>query len=323
MSAPAATEAATCSVVANQWAPPVHHLRSKPRLEIGLPTLSAVALSIVLGSALMLSACAPLTIYNTLAPADREGRRASSDISYGENPRQKLDVYVPATRASNAPVVVFFYGGSWNSGHKGDYAFVGKALAARGFVTVIADYRLVPQVRFPAFLDDSARAVVWAHRNAAKFGGDPKRLFVVGHSAGAYNASMIALDARYLQAVGASPAIIKGAALLAGPYDFLPLDVDSTKAAFGQAQDLSATQPINFVTRTSPPMFLATGSDDTLVRPRNSKALAAKLNGQGVPVTHRTYGGVTHVGIMLALSLPFRGQAPVLDDIASFIVEQR
>lgn len=271
----------------------------------------------------MLSACSPLTIYNTLAPADREGVRARSDVAYGELPRQKLDVYVPASRAANAPVAVFFYGGSWNSGAKGDYAFVGKALASRGIVTVVADYQLVPQVVFPAFLDDSARAVVWAHANAAQFGGDPKRLFVVGHSAGAYNASMIALDGRYLRALGASPSIIKGAALLAGPYDFLPLDVDSTKAAFGQAKDLNATQPINFVTRSSPPMFLATGSDDTLVRPRNSKSLAAKLDAQRVPVTHRTYGGVTHVGIMLALSLPFRGQAPVLDDIASFIIEQR
>jgi acetyl esterase/lipase len=295
----------------------------KPSVEIGRPTLSVVALAVILGSLLMLSACSPLTIYNTLAPADRAGVRATSDVAYGEHPRQKLDVYIPATRVTGAPVVVFFYGGSWNSGDKADYAFVGKALAARGFVTVIADYRLVPEVRFPAFLDDSARAVVWAHHNASKFSGDPKRLFVVGHSAGAYNASMIALDGRYLQALGASPSIIRGAALLAGPYDFLPLDVDSTIAAFGQTKDLKATQPINFVTRTAPPMFLATGSDDTLVLPRNSKALAAKLDAQRVPVIHRTYGGVSHVGIMLALSLPFRGQAPVLDDIASFIVEQR
>jgi acetyl esterase/lipase len=271
----------------------------------------------------MLSACSPLTIYNTLAPADREGVSASSDVAYGDHPRQKLDVYIPATRVTGAPIVVFFYGGSWNSGDKADYAFVGKALASRGFVTVVADYRLVPEARFPAFLDDSARTVVWAHRNASKFGGDPKRLFVVGHSAGAYNASMIALDGRYLQALGASPSIIRGAALLAGPYDFLPLEVDSTKAAFGQTKDVTATQPINFVTRTSPPMFLATGSDDTVVLPRNSKSLAAKLDAQRVPVTLRTYGGVSHVGIMLALSLPFRGRAPVLDDVASFIVEQR
>jgi acetyl esterase/lipase len=296
---------------------------SKPRVEIGLPTLSAVALALLLGSSLILSACSPLTIYNTLAPADREGLRASADVPYGEHPRQKLDVYIPATRVTGAPIVVFFYGGSWNSGDKADYAFVGKALASRGFVTVIADYRLVPEVRFPAFLDDGARAVVWAHRNASQFGGDPKRLFVVGHSAGAYNASMIALDGRYLQALGASQSIIRGAALLAGPYDFLPLEVDSTKAAFGQAKDLNATQPINFVTRTSPPMFLATGSDDTVVLPRNSKALAAKLNAQRIPVTVRTYGSLSHVGIMLALSLPFRGQAPVLDDLASFIIEQR
>ena len=277
----------------------------------------------VLVAGLLVGGCSPLALYNTVAPADAGSARAGTDIAYGEHPRQRLDVYAPSTRPGAAPVVVIFYGGSWNSGRKEDYAFLGRAIAARGFVAVIADYRLVPEVRFPAFLDDGARAVAWAHANARKFGGDPDRLFLLGHSAGAYNAAMIALDGRYLRAAGAGPEIVRGVAGLAGPYDFLPLDAASTIAAFGQAPDLGQTQPVNFVTRSAPPMLLATGADDTTVKPRNTRALAAKLRAAGAEVTERTYKGVGHVGVMLALSVPFRGKATVLDDVAAFFDSHR
>lgn len=189
-------------------------------------------------------------------------------------------------------------------------------------MTVIADYRLVPDVRFPAFLEDGARAVLWAHQNAAQFGGDSGRLFLLGHSAGAYNAVMITLDGRYLSSTGSSPAIIKGVAALAGPYDFLPLDVSSTREAFGRTNDLSLTQPINYVSRSAPAMFLATGADDTTVKPRNTKALAEKLSSAGAPATLKIYPGLGHVDILLALSIPLRNRAPVLDDIAQFIAQR-
>ena len=184
---------------------------------------------------------------------------------------------------------------------------------------MVIDYRLVPEVRFPAFLDDSARAAVWARANAARYGADPGRLFLLGHSAGAYNAVMIALDPSYLKALGSSPAIIAGVAALAGPYDFLPLDVRSTREAFGQAKDLRLTQPVTFASNTSPRMFLATGTDDTTVFPRNTTALAEKLRRAGNPVEVRTYPGVGHVEIMLALSVALRSKAPVLDDVVHFM----
>jgi acetyl esterase/lipase len=276
---------------------------------VALLTLVAVAVG----------ACAPLKVYNALAPSDAEGVLARSDIAYGDHIRHTLDVYVPAARPAAAPVVVVFYGGSWNSGSKADYAFLGKALASRGFVVAVADYRLVPEVRFPGFLEDGARAVAWAHRNARDFGGDPARLFLLGHSAGAYNAAMVALEGRYLQAHGVNTSIIRGVVGLAGPYDFLPLDVASTKEAFGRSTDLASTQPINFVTANAPPMFLATGGDDTTVKPRNTAALADRMKRAGRPVRVRTYPGVSHIGIMLALSVPFRSNAPVLDDVAQFI----
>lgn len=266
-----------------------------------------------------LGACAPLTAFNALGPADGGARIARNDVAYGPLPRQKLDVYVPAVSTGRAPVVVIFYGGAWNSGSKDDYAFLGKAISAKGFVAVVADYRLVPKVRFPAFLEDAAHAVRWAHDNAARFNGDPGRLFVLGHSAGAYIAVMVALDGRYLREAGADPAIIQGAVGLAGPYDFLPLDVNSTIAAFGREKDLQKTQPINFVTPRAPPLLLATGTADTTVYPRNTISLAGKLQRAGVPVTVRTYPGIGHIDILLALSVSFRGKAPVLDDITSFV----
>lgn len=277
-----------------------------------------VALTIILAG-LIVSACSPLTAFNAIAPADGGAELAQSGVAYGPLPRQTLDVYKPEGKSGPHPVVVVFYGGSWNSGRRQDYAFLGRALASRGFVAVVADYRLVPEIRFPVFLEDAALAVVWAHKNAQTFGGDPARLFLFGHSAGAYIAAMVALDGQYLKAVGASPAIIKGVAALSGPYDFLPLDVDSTKAAFGQAHDLNLTQPCNFVTAAAPRMFLASGADDTTVRPRNTKALAEKLGRAGVPVTTKYYPGLGHVGILLALSRPFRRNAAVLDDVTEFI----
>ena len=278
-----------------------------------------IAIVLMSIAAFILGGCSPLAIYNSVAPADSGGDLAKSDVAYGTHPRQKLDVYTPSGAPASAPVVVVIYGGSWNSGSKSDYAFLGKALASRGFVAMVIDYRLVPEVRFPAFLEDCARAVVWVHDNAREFGGDPGRLFVFGHSAGAYNAVMIALDAHYLKAAGSDPAIIRGVAALAGPYDFLPLDVDSTKEAFGKAEDLKQTQPINFVSKTAPTMFLATGDSDTIVRPRNTIGLADKLKRAGGSVEVRRYPGIGHIEIMLAISLPMRSKAPVLDDVTKFI----
>lgn len=285
--------------------------------------LSVTTGSLLLGAVLWIAAWAPLATYNALAPGDAGAAIAAADIAYGPHARQTLDVYVPSARSSQAQVVVVFYGGSWNSGSKRDYSFLGKALSSRGFVTIIADYRLVPEVRFPTFLEDSAAVVAWARANAARFNGDADQLYLLGHSAGAYNAAMIALDERYLRAAGAAPSDIRGVIGLAGPYDFLPLAVDSTQQAFGQAKDLATTQPINFVSRSAPPMMLATGDADTTVKPRNTLSLASRLLEAGAQVIVRQYPGVGHVGILLALSRPLRSSAPVLDDIDGFIKGRR
>ncbi|MET0426993.1 MAG: alpha/beta hydrolase, partial [Microvirga sp.] len=235
---------------------------------------------------------------------------------------RRLDVYVPTVAAERAPVLVFFYGGSWQSGAKDDYAFVGHALAAQGFVTVLPDYRLFPETAFPGFLEDGAAALAWVRDNIAAYGGDPRRIVLAGHSAGAYNAVMLGLDPRYLSAAGVDPKAIKAVAGLSGPYDFLPLDQDTTIKVFGQAPDLPLTQPMTFAGPLSPPTFLATGEADTVVKPRHTISLAAKLRAAHVPVQERVYPGLDHKDTLLALSVTFRSKAPELAEMASFLMRQ-
>src|SRR5688572_12343511 len=180
-------------------------------------------LGLTAAAAALTAACSPLSMFATLSPKDPASLGVRGE-AYGPGPRQKLDVYVPRRQAGGAPVAVFFYGGAWDSGRRQDYNWVGRALASRGFVTLVADYRLYPQVRYPHFLEDGALAVRWATDNAARFGGDPERIVLVGHSAGAYNAVMLGLDPRYLKAAGVEPGRIKAVAGLSGPYDFLPFE---------------------------------------------------------------------------------------------------
>jgi acetyl esterase/lipase len=263
-----------------------------------------------------------LQVFDALAPRDAEGVRVASDIPYGSHPRQRLDVYALAGRVPGAPVLVFFYGGSWKNGSKGDYEFAGAALAAQGFVAVLPDYRLYPEIRFPSFLDDGAGAVRWARDNAATYGGDPGRIVLAGHSAGAYNAAMLALDGRYLARAGLGRGTVRAFAGLSGPYDFLPLDPGTAQEVFGDAPNLAATQPVSFAGRGSPPAFLATGDADDTVRPRNTTSLAAKLRRAGVAVEERMYPGLSHADTLLALSVPFRGKAPVLAETTAFLRAQ-
>ncbi len=262
----------------------------------------------------MVGGCSAVDVVNALVPrSDFEWRR---DLAYGEGPRQTLDVYLPKGATAPLPVIVFFYGGNWDNGEKADYLFVGQALASRGFIVVIPDYRLFPQVRYPAFLEDNAKAVAWILAHLGEFGGDPKRVSLMGHSAGAYNAAMLALDGRWL---GADRARIRKVVVLGGPYDFLPLTDPELQTIFGTEPDLPRTQPINFVDNTAPPMFLAAGTDDTTVRPGNTTRLAAKLRERSVAVTERHYQGVSHVMLIGSLAAPLRFKAPVLDDVSTFL----
>ncbi|SDQ35611.1 Acetyl esterase/lipase [Paraburkholderia fungorum] len=269
-----------------------------------------------------LGGCSAAGVLN--AAVSHKSFHVESGLPYGTAPRQQLDVYTPAAGAPPAgahgrPIVVFFYGGSWQNGSRSSYLFVGAALASRGYVAVVPDYRTWPDTAFPGFVDDAAAAVRWARDHAAETGGDPSRIFLMGHSAGAHIAMLLATDGRYLAAQQMSKSDLSGVIGLAGPYDFLPLHDATLEQIFPPALR-AASQPINFVEGDEPPVFIAAGQRDTTVDPGNTDRLAARLHAAGdrdVEVKH--YPRVGHALLVGAIAGPLRGFAPVLDDVSAFI----
>jgi acetyl esterase/lipase len=264
---------------------------------------------------LLSAGCTPADPLNLLAPRASWER---TSFAYADGARRSLDVYRPlAARA--APVIVFFYGGNWRHGQKDMYLFVAASLAARGYVTIVPDYQVYPPARFPVFLEDGAQAVRWAARNAARFGGDPKKLFLMGHSAGAHIAAMLTLDGQWLREVGLdSRREIAGLIGVAGPYDFLPLRDPALQTIFA-VPDLARTQPISFVTGGEPPALLVTGAADQTVSPGNTARLAAKLRAAGATATEIVYPRIGHTAIIGAFAPVLRFLAPVLADVDSFV----
>lgn len=224
----------------------------------------------------------------------------------------------PADADAGVPVVVFFYGGSWQSGERKDYLFVGEALASRGFVAVLPDYRTYPATTFPGFVDDATQAVAWAREHAAAFGGDPRRLCLMGHSAGAQIAALLATDGRYLAARQMHKSDIAGVIGLAGAYDFLPLRDATLERIFPQ-DARAASQPIRFIQGAEPPMWLAIAENDKVVEPGNTYRFARALQNAGDRVAVMRYDNVSHATIVGVLGAPLRGRAPVLDDLSAFV----
>lgn len=271
---------------------------------------------------LSLGGCLPLaTLNRILIPGD--GFTVHRGIAYGLEPRQTLDVYTPAdvrgAGGRNArPVVVFFYGGSWQSGRGAYYRFIGEALTAHGVVTVVADHRLYPEVVFPAFVADAAQAVAWVHRNITTFGGDPGRIFLMGHSSGAHIAALLATDKTYLREAGVPTADVRGLIGLAGPYAIDPFRYRTTRAIFAGLASPAPMQPLSFVDGSEPPMLLVHGSRDETVYPVNSHALAAAVRSAGgeADVVEVDVG---HIELVLTLARPLKSRTGVLDRIAAFI----
>ncbi len=293
-----------------------------PSRLLGLVALVPVMLLAAAGILYLLSPPKSLDVLNDFWPGDQGTERIGTAIRFEAGDAGKLDIWSdPTSRSVRKPVLIFFYGGAWVKGRRQDYGFVGKAYAARGFVVVLADYRKVPNVRFPAFVQDGAAAVRWTHDNISTYGGDPDRIVLAGHSAGAYIAVMLALDRRYLTAAGVDPKVVRAAAGLAGPYDFYPWDSPRAVAAMSNAADPLQTQPITFARKDSPPLWLGTGTADTEVKPRNSVALADREHVLGNTTTIlREYPGLSHNDLIMAVAKPFRSKAPVLDETISFFI---
>jgi acetyl esterase/lipase len=273
-----------------------------------------------LGAALLLAACSGAQIINSITPGG--GYTLARDVPYGSQ-GLKLDVYAPHG-VHDAPLVVFFYGGSWQAGptrNKATYKFAGQALAEQGYVAVIPDYRLYPRVKYPDFLADCAEAVKWAHDHAAGYGAAPDKLIVMGHSAGAYNAAMLALDPDYLAAAGGDRAWLRGMIGLAGPYDFLPITDPLLQTIFGPREQWPATQPINHVDGRAPPLLLLQGQDDDTVYARNTVNLAARVGEAGGKAVKVVYPQMGHIRIVADLSTWLPGHDELMGHITGFIRE--
>jgi len=271
-----------------------------------------------LAALMLLSACSGARFINDITPTG--GYALKRDVPFGDH-QLKLDIYAPA-HALNAPLVVFFYGGSWQSDKtldKSAYKFAGQALAAQGYVAVIADYRLYPAVKYPEFLDDCAQAVLWAHQHATEFGADPSKLILMGHSAGAYNAVMLALNPAFLKKADADRAWIRGVIGLAGPYDFLPITDPVLQTLFGEREQWPLTQPIHYVDDHAPPMLLMAGEDDDTVFVKNTNNLARELVAHHDQVTRVVYPSMSHVRIVAQMSTWIPGHQKLMAEIGQFI----
>jgi acetyl esterase/lipase len=282
----------------------------------GLKTLLKSLPKSVLGASIAALRCAPIALLNGLAP--RGGYAVRKGLAYGEDPRQQLDLYVPDRLSKPTPVLLFFYGGGWQGGDRARYGAFGQAFASAAIVTAVADYRLYPQVKYPTFIDDAAAATAWLRAHISDHGGDPERIFVCGHSAGAYNAVMLASESGFLARHGGVLDWIRGVIGIAGPYDFLPMEKKEYVDIF-HGRNNPETMPVNHVDGLRPPMLLVTGDKDRTVHPRNTKSMAAKLRSFGSEVREIHYRGIGHLGVILSLLPGLRWLTPLRRDMLDFI----
>jgi acetyl esterase/lipase len=283
---------------------------------------TGVAILALVTTISLMSPPGQLSLLDALMGGGIGARKTGSAIPYGTH-GQKLDIWRPVRRAGRPlPVLIFWYGGGWVKGSRGAYAFAARAYARQGFIVIVPDYRKVPAVHFPAFLEDGAEAVRWTRNHVRDFGGDPGRIVLAGHSAGAYTVAMLTLDPQWLRAQGLAPDVVKAAVGLCGPYDFYPFDDRRAIDAMKGAPDPQMTQPLHFAGRDAAPMLLVSAGSDTQVHAHNANNLTARLEALHAKVRHIDYQGLSHEDVAMALSVPFRGKAPVLADSVAFLRSQ-
>jgi acetyl esterase/lipase len=275
----------------------------------------------LLAALTLLGGCRATLFAGLNATNHQAGIEVHRNIVFDTQHPLRLDVYQPKA-AAHAPVVVFFYGGSWTHGERSWYRFVGTALAEHGIVAVIPDYRKYPHVKMDGFMRDAAQAVAWTHQHASEFGGAADDLFVMGHSAGGQIGALLLTDPSWLAPYDLRPTDMAGFIGLAGCYDFMPIPANEKDmlGMFGRdAASQARAQPVRFVSGHEPPMLLLQGEADHEVDPSNAVSLAHALQARQEDVTLRLYPGVSHNALVFALSRPFRNDAPTLDDVLHFI----
>lgn len=291
---------------------------------LGAAALILIAAGVGLQVAIARNGPAVLSTIDQISGGPR-GAVIAATISTGDHAAQKLIVWTPEdadTASSPLPVLLFTHGGSWKNGDPDDYGFIGRAFVPEGFIVVLAGYRLHPDAVYPAMLEDTAAAIGWTRREIAAFGGDPNRITIAGHSAGAYNVVMAAMEERWLAAHDMTSADIAGVIGLSGPYDFVPLDSESTIASFGHVDEPQQTQPLTHLAEETPmrlpPMLLIHGEKDTLVKPRNSRLLADELAHAEARAVAHFYPQMEHNDPLISLAAPWRSRRDVASRIAGF-----
>jgi len=273
------------------------------------------------GAALMVAGCSPLTALNWTVP--ETGYQQIPGLAYGDDPRQVLDLYIPDTPAANASTIIFFYGGSWKNGDRAKYRFAAEAFATQGYTVAVPDYRTYPDVTFPAFVHDGASVVRWLRDNATQYDVQGENIVLMGHSAGAHIAALLAMDRRYLEAAGVPMTAIAGLVGLAGPYDIDLLSFRSTRRVFETWPAPDDFRPTAMAITNTVPTLLLHGANDGTVPPVDTTRMADVLGARGADVTVTVYPGTGHIGIILALAPPFRGgTANVVDDVLTFLRKQ-
>jgi acetyl esterase/lipase len=274
---------------------------------------------VALIAAVTVTSCGGLAFTAANVPALFGDFERRADIAYGSLDRQRLDVYLPRGVAAK-PIIVFWYGGGWERGDKSNYRFVGATLAKAGYVAVLPDYRLYPQARFPAFIDDGAAALAWVVTHARELGGDPARIYVAGHSAGAHIAAMLAYDAERLGRAGLAPDTIRGFIGLAGPYALNPNDA-TLHAIFSAPYTRAEWQPVQRARAGAPPALLIHGAADSVVDVEHARLMAGRLESVSVPVTLRIFAARNHRDPVAAFAAPARDKLPVLEEIRHFVAQ--
>ncbi|MBY0427677.1 MAG: alpha/beta hydrolase [Alphaproteobacteria bacterium] len=241
-------------------------------------------------------------------------------ISYGTEPWQTADIYIPHNPDQKKfGVVVFFYGGRWTYGKKEDYHFIGNRLAEENFITVIPDYQKFPIAHFPSFVEDGAKAVSWVYDNINKYHGDKTHINVMGHSAGGHIGALLCADERYLMRQNKTiHGVIHQFVGLAGPYAFTP-DEPDLEAIFAPPEQYAQMQVPTFIKGNEPPMLLMWGENDKDVGRFNMERLQSRIEEKKGVVHSIALPNIDHIGMLAAFTWLDDKKQPIMKNILDFL----
>ena len=301
------------------------------RPKVGMPKLVRVGVTAALAVGSIMLATQQAQAFSALAIVNgitaNGGVGVSKDILYGDEPLQDLDIYYPkplaqamktnTTIKQEYPMVVFVHGGSWESGNKEEYAFVGQSLAQAGYVTAVINYRKAPEHVYPDYVEDTAQAIAWSYKNAKRFHANPERFAVVGHSAGAFNAVAAIANEDFLKPYGIKPTDISAVIGIAGPYSY-DFRKFSSVTAFAADATPDEVMPDRQIKGAQPPYLLLTAEKDKVVYATNTIKMTQALKAAGVTVQTSEIKGASHATSIGAMAPPLRWVNDVRAQVLSY-----